>query len=310
MDDDAFLDAFTSGALRDHGFGHRDHLRMAWLYVRRYGQDEALRRADAGLRALAASHGHPERYSATRTAVWVALVAHHLEEAPGLGFEAFLARFPRLLDGRARRPLLPRVAGQRGEPGPLGRPDRLPRRRLFLGEPMCRLFGLHAGAAEVAATFWLIDAPDSLAAQSHHNPDGAGVGAFGADGKATVSKQPIAAWEDTQFAAAAHDLRGTTFVAHVRYASTGDHTLANTHPFEQDGRLFAHNGVVQGLTELDRRLADLGAAGLVGGETDSERVFALITAETRRVAATWPKASPRRSAGSANDCPSTLSTWC
>jgi glutamine amidotransferase len=144
------------------------------------------------------------------------------------------------------------------------------------------LFGLHAGTTPVAATFWLIDAPDSLSAQSHHNPDGAGIGVFGADGKATVSKQPIAAWEDTQFASAARDLRGTTFVAHVRYASTGDHTLANTHPFEQDGRLFAHNGVVQGLAELDRRLADLGASGLVGGETDSERVFALITAETSR----------------------------
>src|ERR1022692_3173335 len=103
---------------------------------------------------------------------------------------------------------------------------------------MCRLFGLHAGTTTVAATFWLIDAPDSLSAQSHHNPDGAGVGAFGADGTATVSKQPIAAWQDTQFASAAHDLRGTTFVAHVRYASTGDHTLANTHPFLQDGRLY------------------------------------------------------------------------
>ena len=147
---------------------------------------------------------------------------------------------------------------------------------------MCRLFGLHAGTSTVAATFWLIDAPDSLSAQSHHNPDGAGIGAFGADGTATVSKQPIAAWQDTQFASAAHDLRGTTFVAHVRYASTGDHTLANTHPFLQDGRLFAHNGVVQGLPELDRRLADLGVAALVGGETDSERIFALITAETGR----------------------------
>ena len=147
---------------------------------------------------------------------------------------------------------------------------------------MCRLFGLHAGTTTVAATFWLIDAPDSLSAQSHHNPDGAGVGAFGADGTATVSKQPIAAWQDTQFASAAHDLRGTTFVAHVRYASTGDHTLPNTHPFLQDGRLFAHNGVVQGLPELDRRLADLGVAALVGGETDSERILALITAETGR----------------------------
>jgi predicted glutamine amidotransferase len=147
---------------------------------------------------------------------------------------------------------------------------------------MCRLFGLHAGAQDVAATFWLIDAPDSLRAQSHRNPDGAGVGTFGPAGQPEVSKQPIAAWEDAQFAAAAQDLRGTTFVAHVRYASTGAHTMANTHPFEQDGRLFAHNGVVEGLGELDRRLADLGAAGLVGGETDSERVFALITAETRR----------------------------
>jgi predicted glutamine amidotransferase len=147
---------------------------------------------------------------------------------------------------------------------------------------MCRLFGLHAGQQDVAATFWLIDAPDSLQAQSHRNPDGAGVGAFGPGGQPEVSKQPIAAWEDAQFAAAAQDLRGTTFVAHVRYASTGAHTMANTHPFEQDGRLFAHNGVVEGLGELDRRLADLGAAGLVGGETDSERVFALITAETRR----------------------------
>jgi predicted glutamine amidotransferase len=147
---------------------------------------------------------------------------------------------------------------------------------------MCRLFGLHAGPQDVAATFWLIDAPDSLQAQSHRNPDGAGVGAFGSEGQPEVSKQPIAAWEDAQFAAAARDLRGTTFVAHVRYASTGAHTMANTHPFLQDGRLFAHNGVVQGLSELDRRLAELGAAGLVGGETDSERIFALITAETRR----------------------------
>src|ERR1039458_10838687 len=136
---------------------------------------------------------------------------------------------------------------------------------------MCRLFGLHAGTQDVAATFWLIDAPDSLDAQSHHNPDGAGVGTFGPAGEPEISKQPIAAWEDAQFATAAQDLRGTTFVAHVRYASTGAHTMANTHPFLAGGRLFAHNGVVQGLGELDQRLADLGAAGLVGGDTDSER---------------------------------------
>ena len=142
---------------------------------------------------------------------------------------------------------------------------------------MCRLFGLHAGTRDVAATFWLIDAPDSLDAQSHHNPDGAGVGTFGPAGEPEVSKQPIAAWEDAQFATAAQDLRGTTFVAHVRYASTGAHTMANTHPFLQDGRLFAHNGVIEDLPALDAHLgADL---RLVKGDTDSERLFALITRE-------------------------------
>ena len=146
---------------------------------------------------------------------------------------------------------------------------------------MCRLFGLHAGGL-TDAEFWLLEAPDSLTAQSHRNPDGAGIGAFGPGGQPRVDKQPIAAWQDTEFARTARHLRGTTFVAHVRYASTGARTVANTHPFLQDGRLFAHNGVVQGLDQLDRRLAELGTAGLVAGQTDSERVFALITGEARR----------------------------
>jgi predicted glutamine amidotransferase len=147
---------------------------------------------------------------------------------------------------------------------------------------MCRLFGLHAGATAVKATFWLLDAPDSLAAQSHRNPDGTGIGVFGADGRPAVDKQPMAAWDDAAFASAARELSGTTFVAHVRHASTGALTSANTHPFEQDGRLFAHNGVVEGLETLDRRLAELQLADLVHGDTDSERMFALVTGEIVR----------------------------
>ncbi len=147
---------------------------------------------------------------------------------------------------------------------------------------MCRLFGLHAGPAPVAATFWLIKAPDSLSEQSRREPDGAGIGTFGTDGHPRLTKQPIAAWEDRQFARAARELQSTTFLAHVRYASAGAHTMENTHPFEQDGRLFAHNGVFEQLDRLDARLADFGVSDLVLGQTDSERMFALVTAETRR----------------------------
>lgn len=146
---------------------------------------------------------------------------------------------------------------------------------------MCRLFGLHAGRDPVRATFWLLDAPDNLAAQSRRNPDGTGLGVFDADGHPDLRKQPMAAWEDRAFHCEAHHMTGTTFLAHVRYATTGSLEVANTHPFLQDNRMFAHNGVVQGLPDLDRRLGELGVSDLVAGQTDSERVFALVTAETR-----------------------------
>lgn len=147
---------------------------------------------------------------------------------------------------------------------------------------MCRLFGLTAAPERIQATFWLLDAPDSLTEQSRRMPDGTGLGYFDERGLPRLYRRPIAAYTDTDFARQAREVVSTTFVAHVRYASTGGLTEENTHPFRQDGRLFAHNGVVRGLPDLDAQLAALGVAGLVKGSTDSERVFALITAEIAR----------------------------
>jgi predicted glutamine amidotransferase len=150
---------------------------------------------------------------------------------------------------------------------------------------MCRLFGLSAAPRRVTATFWLIDAPDSLAVQSRRQPDGVGLGLFEPDGTALVHKRPIAAYEDTEFAREAREVSSSTFLAHVRYASTGGVRTESTHPFLQDGRLFAHNGVVTELDRLRDRVGEKqrGPVGeLVGGDTDSELVSALITAYARQ----------------------------
>jgi predicted glutamine amidotransferase len=145
---------------------------------------------------------------------------------------------------------------------------------------MCRLFGLSGAPNRVAATFWLLEAPDSLARQSRREPDGTGLGCYDENGRPVVHKRPVAAYEDKQFACEAREACSSTFVAHVRYASTGGLLPQNTHPFEQDGRLFAHNGVIEDLPALEH---ELGAAmGSVQGDTDSERFFALITRETQR----------------------------
>ncbi|QUQ65608.1 class II glutamine amidotransferase [Kutzneria sp. CA-103260] len=140
---------------------------------------------------------------------------------------------------------------------------------------MCRLFGLTAAPDRVRATFWLLEAPDSLARQSRRNPDGTGLGTFSPDGTPRVEKQPLAAFEDQEFAQEARDRESSTFVAHVRHATTGELVPRNTHPFEQHGRLFAHNGVLAGLDQLEAELGD--HRDLVAGDTDSERLFALIT---------------------------------
>ncbi|MEU6037855.1 class II glutamine amidotransferase [Actinomadura sp. NPDC047616] len=144
---------------------------------------------------------------------------------------------------------------------------------------MCRLFGMSSSPRRTRATFWLLDAPDSLSDQSHRDPDGTGLGFFDTDGTPRLHKAPIAAYADRAFAEEAEQVRSATFLAHIRFASTGGLERRNTHPFEQDGRLFAHNGVIEGLDRLD---AELGPArSLVGGDTDSERFFALITRELR-----------------------------
>jgi predicted glutamine amidotransferase len=139
---------------------------------------------------------------------------------------------------------------------------------------------MSAAPHRVHATFWLLQAPDSLLAQSHREPDGTGIGYFEADGTPRIDKRPLAAFADRSFAREAKELRSETFVAHIRAATTGALTVANTHPFEQQGRLFAHNGVIKDLPKLEARLGD--HLSLVAGDTDSERFFALITLEIER----------------------------
>ena len=140
---------------------------------------------------------------------------------------------------------------------------------------MCRLFGLTAGPARIQATFWLLDAPDSLDVQSHRNADGSGIGYFGPAGEPVLDKQPEPAFSDQEFTHAAKQAKSSAFVAHVRWASTGGRSVANTHPFAMAGRIMAHNGGFGDLPRLEERLGDY--ARLVLGDTDSERYFALIT---------------------------------
>ncbi len=94
MTDEEFVRAFERCEISNADFHHRDHVRLAWLYVRRYGA-AADHRIAAGIRNFAAHHGKLDKYHETMTIAWMRLV----EPAAALkSFDEVTAAFPRLLD--------------------------------------------------------------------------------------------------------------------------------------------------------------------------------------------------------------------
>ncbi len=99
MSDDEFLHAFLDGSLSPQHFHHRDHLRVAWLLVRRMDVASATRTMSTGVRRFGATHGHAAMYHETLTRFWVRIVAHMARERPGIDeFDVFIASFPQALD--------------------------------------------------------------------------------------------------------------------------------------------------------------------------------------------------------------------
>ena len=98
--DHEFLCRFEQAEVVGHEFGHRQHLRMAWLYIRLYGPEVAEERAARGIRNLVQRHGVAGKYNDTLTRAWVRAVAHHAAQGGALGsFDAFIGRFPALTRG-------------------------------------------------------------------------------------------------------------------------------------------------------------------------------------------------------------------
>lgn len=141
---------------------------------------------------------------------------------------------------------------------------------------MCRLYGFlatHPTRLECS----LIEAQNALQVQSDRdargvrNADGWGIARYlGADREVIKSTMP--AFADAAFAEVARTVWSEAAIAHVRAATVGRVSEANTHPFTHGAWSFAHNGTIHDFEHVRTRL-DLGGFGPPTGETDSESVF-------------------------------------
>lgn len=99
MNDLQFLQAFEAGTLPGQHFHHRDHIRLAWLYLRHYGWEVGLEKMRQGLQQLTRKHGLERKYHETMTVFWMRLVDHCMAQSPeAQDFEALVGCYPLLLN--------------------------------------------------------------------------------------------------------------------------------------------------------------------------------------------------------------------
>ena len=102
MNDDQFLAAFEARTLDE--FHHRDHIKVAYLYLRRYPLEDAITKVRTGLQALAVAWGAPvddleKGYHETVTQAWVRLVDRALSDAGAAeSADAFCDQQPKLME--------------------------------------------------------------------------------------------------------------------------------------------------------------------------------------------------------------------
>jgi hypothetical protein len=85
-----------AGATR---FGHREHVHLTWLAVRRYGVPAAIALVSDGIRQTARYAGAPQKYHATVSRAWVEIIGHHAGGGD-TDFSSFADRHPALLNKR------------------------------------------------------------------------------------------------------------------------------------------------------------------------------------------------------------------
>lgn len=102
LSDEAFVQAFESLQLDPATFGHRQHLRLAWIYLERLPLREAAHVCANRIREFASHHGAPQKFHLTLTLAFMHLVHERRQQVPaGEDFDSFCVRNPDLL-GDAR----------------------------------------------------------------------------------------------------------------------------------------------------------------------------------------------------------------
>jgi hypothetical protein len=97
LSDDELLARFEDGSLPSGAFHHEQHVRVAWMFVRRYGMPEALGRFSRALKRFAEAKGSAGLYHETITWAYLILVAERIARGRAESWDRFAEANPDLL---------------------------------------------------------------------------------------------------------------------------------------------------------------------------------------------------------------------
>lgn len=101
LDHRALVSGIAAATLPPDDFGHREHVQLAWIYLRERPLLGALRAVCDAIEGFAVANGAPAKFHATVTWAYTLLIAERLRDAPrDEDFDTFLARNPELLRHR------------------------------------------------------------------------------------------------------------------------------------------------------------------------------------------------------------------
>lgn len=96
LDDVVFESKFEKGSLPPSLFTHEAHLRLAWIYIKNYGEKKATEKISREIEQFDILHGCGDKFNKTITIAAIKVVDYFVGKSKSKDFKSFILEFPRL----------------------------------------------------------------------------------------------------------------------------------------------------------------------------------------------------------------------
>jgi hypothetical protein len=96
LSDTEFEDQFQNCKFNPNFFSHEAHLRLAWIHIKRYGEETAISNINTQLINFTCHLGAEDKYNRTLTTAAIKAVHHFINKSRSGNFIDFISEFPQL----------------------------------------------------------------------------------------------------------------------------------------------------------------------------------------------------------------------